>query len=395
VATILTIDDETAVRSGIVAYLEDSGFRMLEANTGLLGVELFRRHRPDVVLCDLRMPGMDGLEVVATLAAESPETPVIVVSGVSLVSDAVQALKHGAWDFITKPIQDMGVLEGAVHRALERARLMRENRAYREDLETLNRQLRRALHQFKADQEAGRKTQSQLLPEDNRRFCEYLFTRRLYPSMYLSGDFVDYFPIDDRRVGFYMADVSGHGAASAFVTVILKTLVNQYSEAYRTQGDETILSPARTLARLDQDLRRQRLDQYLTMLYGVIDRDDNSLVCSSGGQFPYPVLYDGREAQMLACRSRPIGLFDDSVFEDRHFQLPEAFHLILVSDGILELMPQSSAQTRQEALCALVRSTEVTDGTIEGIAAGLGLDPQASLPDDVALLMITREPRRG
>ena len=71
--TILTIEDDPAIRSGIVACLEDSGFRMREADNGLAGIELFRRERPDVVLCDLRLPGMDGLEVVSTIVAESPE----------------------------------------------------------------------------------------------------------------------------------------------------------------------------------------------------------------------------------------------------------------------------------------------------------------------------------
>jgi serine phosphatase RsbU (regulator of sigma subunit) len=390
--TVLAIDDETAVRRGIRAYLEDSGFRVVEADGGALGVDLFRRHRPDVVLCDLRMPGMDGLEVVSTLAAESPETPVIVVSGVSLVSEAVQALKQGAWDFVTKPIQDMEVVESAVRRALDRARLMHENLAYREDLEALNRDLRRALRQYREDQEAGRKTQSQLLPQDNRRFRGYRLTRRLYPSRHLSGDFVDYFSIDERRVVFYMADVSGHGAASAFVTVMLKTLVDQYAEAYRSRGDDTVLSPARTLARLDQDLRRQHLDKYLTMFYGVVDADQNRLTCGSGGQFPYPILYDGREARSLAFAGRPVGLFEDSRFHDHPVPLPGAFRLVLISDGILELLPGSASQARQEALCALVGRCAAD---IDGVTAGLGLEAQTLLPDDVAVLMVSREPGGG
>jgi len=91
-AKILTIEDESPIRNGIVAYLEDSGFTMLEANDGSSGLDIFRREGPDVVLCDLRLPGIDGLEVLATITSESPETPVIVVSGVSLLSYAVQAL---------------------------------------------------------------------------------------------------------------------------------------------------------------------------------------------------------------------------------------------------------------------------------------------------------------
>ena len=85
-AKILTIEDEPPIRDSIVAYLEDSGFTMLEANDGPSGLEIFRNEHPDVVLCDLRLPGMDGLEVLSTITAESPETPVIIVSGVSLLN---------------------------------------------------------------------------------------------------------------------------------------------------------------------------------------------------------------------------------------------------------------------------------------------------------------------
>ena len=88
-AKILTIEDEPPIRNSIVAYLEDSGFTMLEANDGPSGLEIFRHEHPDVVLCDLRLPGMDGLEVLSTITAESPETPVIIVSGVSLLNYAV------------------------------------------------------------------------------------------------------------------------------------------------------------------------------------------------------------------------------------------------------------------------------------------------------------------
>ena len=95
-ARILTIEDQPAVRSGMAAYLEDSGFEMLQADNGNTGLELFRRESPDVVLCDLRLPGTDGLDVLSAIAGESPETPVIVVSGAHLLGDAVQALRRGA-----------------------------------------------------------------------------------------------------------------------------------------------------------------------------------------------------------------------------------------------------------------------------------------------------------
>jgi serine phosphatase RsbU (regulator of sigma subunit) len=391
-AKILTIEDEPPIRNGIVAYLEDSGFTMLEANDGPSGIEIFRHEHPDVVLCDLRLPGMDGLEVLSTITAESPETPVIVVSGVSLLDYAVQALKRGAWDYVTKPIHDMAVLERAVRRVIEHADLLRQNREYREHLEALNRELTRTLKHLQEDEEAGRRIQFQLLPEDNLGFGSYTFRRRLYPSMYLSGDFVDYFPIDDRHVGFYMADVSGHGAASAFVTVMLNTMVIQYRDALWQSGDDTILHPQQTLQRLNRDLCRQNLDKHLTLFYGVINLEQHSMLYSNGGQFPYPLQYNGHEVRTLECRGRPLGLFEDAEFSVWQCELPREWVLVLVSDGILELMPEDAMLERYSALLPGMQGADLD---LDEMTAGLDVLADQHLPDDIAFLVISRSPGDG
>jgi putative nucleotidyltransferase with HDIG domain len=132
---VLTVDDDEFVREILVAYLEDSGYEVLQAENGLLGLETFRRENPDLVMLDLRMPEMDGLEVLSHIINESPDTPVILVSGMGTIGDAIKALKLGAWDYIAKPIHDMGVLEHAVNKALERADFIEQRKTYREHLE--------------------------------------------------------------------------------------------------------------------------------------------------------------------------------------------------------------------------------------------------------------------
>ncbi|MFO7639907.1 MAG: response regulator, partial [Candidatus Competibacteraceae bacterium] len=208
---ILTIDDEPLVREILAAYLEDSGFAVSEAGDGQTGIEKIRHDPPDLVLCDLRMPGVDGLQVLATVTREFPELPILVVSGMGGISDVIQALKLGAWDYVTKPIEDMTVLEHAIDHALERARLRRENREHREHLEAVNEQLRQTVRQLREDESAARRIQFQLLPENDKVYRHYRFSRHLLTSQYLSGDFVDYFAIDGDHLGFYIADVSGHG----------------------------------------------------------------------------------------------------------------------------------------------------------------------------------------
>ena len=132
---ILVIDDEPIVRESMTTYLEDSGFLVCQARDGKEGLAVFRSEQPDLVMVDLRMPGIDGLEVLSTVLAEAPDTPTLVVSGTGVIQDAIEALRMGALDFVTKPILDMAVLEHAAKTALERARLRVENRRYREHLE--------------------------------------------------------------------------------------------------------------------------------------------------------------------------------------------------------------------------------------------------------------------
>jgi PAS domain S-box-containing protein len=134
-AKVLIVDDEELIRLNLRALLEDFGYRVAEAADGREGLDAFDRERPDLVLADLRMPVMDGLSMIAGLREKSPETPVIVISGAGIVREAVDSLRLGAWDYIMKPVADAKGLDITIKRVLEKARLVRENRLYREHLE--------------------------------------------------------------------------------------------------------------------------------------------------------------------------------------------------------------------------------------------------------------------
>lgn len=134
--TILTIEDDASTRKAISLYLDSLGYEVLEAENGRVGLNLFLEREADLILLDLRMPEMDGLAVLEQVQADSPETPVIVISGVDKVEDVIQALHLGAWDYIMKPIQQMSILRHSVEKTLDRARLIRENREYQARLES-------------------------------------------------------------------------------------------------------------------------------------------------------------------------------------------------------------------------------------------------------------------
>jgi serine phosphatase RsbU (regulator of sigma subunit) len=386
---ILTIEDDATIRKNVVAYLEDSGYDMLEAPDGQQGLELFRERQPDLVLCDLRMPKMDGLDVLQEITRISSDTPVIIVSGAGMIDDAIQALKKGAWDYLTKPIADMQVLDVAVDRAMGKLRLIKENRAYQRKLEQVNRDLSEALVQIQANQQAGRELQARLLPVEYQVFGDLVFRHRLYPAMQLSGDFVDYFSIDKDRIGFYMVDVSGHDIGSAFVTVIVKTLMAQMRDALE-DGDDTILAPDRTLQRLNDELLRQNLDKYITMFYGVIDAAANRMILSNGGHYPQPLLFGDSQTQIIDSKGRPVGLFDDTRFISSEIPLPRDFLLLLMSDGMFELMPDKSNKESYEHLVSSVNST---DTSFEELINVIGMEDASRLTDDLAILAISRGAR--
>ena len=377
----------TDLRDIIVGYLEDSQFPGDRSGQRPEGIELCRREQPDLVLCDLRMPGMDGLQVLASLTEEFPETPVIVISGMGRISDAVDALKLGAWDYITKPIEDMAALEHSVQQCLERARLRRENRAYRENLEAVNAQLQQSLRRLQQDEEAGRQLQFQLLPEDRQRHGPYEFSRQLLTSLYLSGDFVDYFAIDSRSSGFLYRRCGRPRRLVGLRDSAAAQLHEPLSGTLPAGSGDGILQPAKVLRRLNQEILQGRLGKYLTMFYGVIDCAANRLHYSNGGQFPFPILFDGTRPVYLESKSLPVGLFSFADYQPHTLELPDRFAMTLISDGILETLPQSHLKEKLDYLLSLVDSI---DASVESLARQLNLDQASTLPDDVTILLITR-----
>jgi len=133
--SILVVDDERAIREVVSDYLEDIGCRPDKAADGVEALEKIVNGSYDAVIMDLNMPGMTGLDVLDKVVLRFPEMPIIVFSGVGVLYRAVEAIRKGAWDFISKPITSFSVLDLTLNRAFERSRLLRENRIYREHLE--------------------------------------------------------------------------------------------------------------------------------------------------------------------------------------------------------------------------------------------------------------------
>ncbi len=116
---ILIIDDEQPTLDMLKLFLSAYGYPVLMAESGEQGIEIFEAERPPIVMTDIKMPGMDGIEVLKRIKSVSPDTEVIVVTGHGDMDLAIQALNLNATDFINKPVKKEA-LEGALKRAEER-----------------------------------------------------------------------------------------------------------------------------------------------------------------------------------------------------------------------------------------------------------------------------------
>ncbi|GHE19928.1 PP2C family protein-serine/threonine phosphatase [Halomonas urumqiensis] len=330
--------------------------------------------------------------------------PTLVVSDTREDDDLLRAVDVGLVDYIIDPLRHGHLLRRMIGKAIELSRLEEERKADRErlgqlntHLEELNESLETHLALLRLDQQAGGQIQRKLLPTRPQTVggvsCDYW----LAPSLYLSGDFLDFQPFDDRYLLFYFADVSGHGASSAFVTVLLKYLSNRWQAEWDGKHPEA-LGP-RWLGELNRELMETGIGKHATLFVGVIDLERRYLHYSLGAQLPMPLLVADGEVMTLPGVGMPVGLFPGAEYPSFGCELPENFRLWLCSDGILECLPGDTLDKRLKELEQRVNDSKSLDDLRESLCLGdLPDDDEAvvedgpgheKLPDDLTIMMLS------
>jgi len=387
--TVLLIDQISDLQTHISGCLRDEGYHVHVESEGEPGLRFWAEHHPQVVICDVASPDIDGLSILKEIASSDYSSQVIMISDVGEMDDVVKALRLGATDFLLKPLSDPEVLLHAVKRALDDHEMQSQNQHYREQLEKKNRELNDSLRLLKEDQEAARVVQLKMLPEPYKRYGNLEVEYTIIPSLYLSGDFVDYFSLGDDRIGFYLADVSGHGASSAFVTVLLKTMAIRVKQHYSADQPHT-LKPADILKRANDELLPLGLGKHLAVFCGYIDCSARKLVYCSAAHFPPPILVTDGNAIPLEGSGLPVGLFDEVNYINQEVAIGESFHLVIFSDGVLEVMPQKSVAEKEQHLMEIV-SNGIHN--IDQLLDHLDLRTKNAVPDDIALMTVSCSPR--
>ncbi|WP_445157156.1 PP2C family protein-serine/threonine phosphatase [Halomonas sp. E14] len=328
--------------------------------------------------------------------------PTVVVSDSRLDADLLTAVDVGLVDYVVEPMRHGQLLRRMIRKAIELHRLEEGRARDRERLAQLNRHLEELneslethLALLRLDQQAGGQIQRKLLPPPHQAANGVVCHYWLRPSLYLSGDFLDFQRFDERYTLFYFADVSGHGASSAFVTVLLKYLCNRWLGEWDGQHPEAL--PARWLKALNQELLETGIGKHATLFVGVIDRNERCLHYSIGAQLPKPLLVADDKVLELPGEGMPVGLFPDVDYPRLTYGLPQHFQLWLCSDGILECLPGDTLDMRLRELEQRV----LTCTTLEHFRDGLALVSPSDvdddgeggggqeLPDDLTIMMLS------
>jgi serine phosphatase RsbU (regulator of sigma subunit) len=384
---LLLVDDDDYERANITRLLRAGGFKVYQARDGQEGLAMLAEFQPAVVLCDLNTPNIDGPGLLQAIETESADVPVIVISSVGVMDDVVEALRFGARDYLIKPIEDGEVLVHAINRCIEQRRLRQENLEYREQLEEANQGLQQSLEVLEQDQQAGKQVQLKMLPPSPKNFGGYTFSHKIVPSLLLSGDFVEYFTVGDHYVVFFIADVSGHGASSAFVTVLLKNMFARKRSDFIHRDDNTILSPVGMLDVANRNLLNTDIGKHATLCVGVINQQTDELRYSVAGHLPLPLLATTKDCQYLRCDGMPVGLFTEAEYAEKSLPLPDSFVMTLFSDGILEVLPVEGLLAQEQYL---LEKLKAAPGSVEQLSELLELDEVVDAPDDIAMLLITK-----
>jgi len=381
---LIVVEPTTGADEAVTRFLKDSGYDVIVIPAEADCLHRIRESKPDLVLLSLNDGSVDAMSLLQDVRKMDSDLPVIVLAPEHSANQIVPLLKSGANDYLMLPIADTALVDHVVKEAIRsRQEITRRKKSERE-LEKRNRVLVDNLKLLDRDQRAAFNVQRSMMPETPYTVKGVTFAHKIIPSLILSGDFIDYFELPDRRLLFFIADVSGHGASSAFVTVLLKSLSRRLEHEL---GDLKLASTSDILLWINRELLQCDLEQHVTMFLGVIDKNKRSLEYSNAAHFPGVMLSSAEDTVFLEIGGLPLGLYGSAQYESRKVDLPETFTMVMFSDGVFEIMPQQTLKAKEEYLLSLVKSG---NRSIESLTDHLGLDTVKDVPDDIAVFTVVK-----
>ena len=372
----LLIVSSSAVAETMRQQLVDNQFTPVRIVSYGDALREVRAALPDLILLT-RDPGVSSLSLINKLNRQFPMIPIIMVALDIDQENMREHLEAGASDYIYYVGAECELLPYVVQQNLEHVTKVAAVEAQEK---TIN-----LFEQLERDQRSGFRVQQAMLPSAPQAIRGLTFNHQLYPSMIMSGDFIDYFELPDGRVLFYIADVAGHGASGAFVTVLLKGLSRRL-----LADSEEIHSPAEVLSWINGELLQWNLEHHVTMFLAIIDHENDRMQYSNAAHFPGTILCADESAGFLEIGGKPLGLYSEPGFNTHELALPKCYRIVMFSDGVFEILPQSTLDSKEAHLLSVVKShhQDAPEAMVDDLVDDLGVLTARTIPDDIAIFTV-------
>jgi serine phosphatase RsbU (regulator of sigma subunit) len=386
-AAALVVDDDRLTRALMHAALEGTGCRpVYEAEDGAAAQAILREH-PDIalVLTDLMMPRLNGLDLLRWARVECRGPVWVMLSASDRMEAAVEAIKLGAFDFLPKGPRveelDIVVRKALEHRRLvqERARLQRELQVSNEQLRLKVRQLEQKSALIRRDLQRAEVIQRALLPAIPPQMNGYSVHAVYRPGLYVGGDTYGVVQLDERHIGVYVADATGHGVTAAMLSVLFKQQLEQIDASGKP------LAPSAVLTASNHSLMEAGLTPglFLTVAYALIDLTTGAVTFAGAGSPPIVHQRAAGETRLLRRTGPALGLAQRARFTEEHFVLEPGDRLLLYTDGLLHGDGAAAEHATLEHLLQLH-----PDSALELARAVLpDVNPEQQDADDITVLV--------
>ncbi|MBU1075909.1 MAG: SpoIIE family protein phosphatase [Spirochaetes bacterium] len=335
-AKILVVDDEEELRKVITNYLKKEGHQVFEADNGKTGLKIIEKEDPDIILCDILMPEMNGYQFIEKVKAHPIHryTPVIMLTGLSLFNIQHSVISTGADDYLIKPV-DFDQLK------LRIISMQRIKDLYKALLEKDNR--------IQKELDMAQKIQYSFLPSICPEFNGVEIVVRYYPTERLSGDLYDLKKISSDKCFFIVADISGHGVPAALVMSTVKILLSKYLEVYSEKLEELLYC-------INNELISFQLENiFITAFAGIFDFKKKTLEFISAGH-PHALHIKKEKISLLKSNSTVLGMFPLEVYKKRVINYSANDKFLFYTDGLTGIRNiQSKKLFRLKDLLAFIK----------------------------------------
>ncbi|WP_042010408.1 response regulator [Aeromonas fluvialis] len=305
---ILVVEDEAVFRHSLVSYLARDGATVFQAEDGIEGLSAAAIYHPDVVLCDLNIPNMDGCEVIACLSARYPQLPVIVISAQSNMEAVARALRAGARDYLLKPFESFSLVERSIEQCLGGDAI----RAHQLELMA-------HMDYFSAHDRAASRLLAGLKPPGLQEWGPWQVTFKGLGQLFIP----DTFKVDDKLLVLVM-ELPIMGMDAAFCGALVRSLMNVPYRQFQQNESRLLSQPHRLLDYLNHQLMASGLRHSFAMAALLFDQHDGLIFANAGLTSP---------RWLMRCGGLPLGLMRSSHYPLHKRSWHEPFDLQFRSDS--------------------------------------------------------------